>query len=59
TERMPRLTKGGQRQLRHHAMEQDCKWVFRYWPGAFPDQKNGAMAKTSVSIPSIRGLLKS
>jgi hypothetical protein len=48
--------KGRQLQLRHDAMEQDCKWMFGYWPCALPDQKNGAMAKASVAIPSIEAL---
>jgi hypothetical protein len=38
------MTKGGQLRLCHDAMEQDCKWAFRCWPCALPDQKNGATA---------------
>jgi len=39
-------------------MEQDWDWALRCWPYALLDQKNGAIAKASVPIPSIRGSLR-
>ena len=56
--RRPRMTKGGQLWLRHEATEQDRKWTPHCWPCALPDHKNGAMAKASVPIPSIRGSIE-